>query len=317
MYHRVATLKSDVWDIAVSPENFEMHLKVLKSRCNVLSIDELVNNINKGKITKNTVAITFDDGYVDNYNVARPLLEKYQLPSTFFIASGYLNKQKEFWWDVLENIFLHSEKLPETFLINHNNSFNQFQLQEEANLTDSLMQKHQDWKAYEEPPPTLRSTLFYKLWEYMKFQTIEVQELVLNEIKKWAGQNTTNNTDNISMSNKELFEMLKCDLFTVGAHTVNHPALASHDFHFQLKELSENKSFLKESTGKEINYVAFPYGNFNHDSLQAVRQLGFHAAFTTAEKPVFNHSNPAMLARYQVKNWDQKSFEKKLDSWLH
>ena len=99
MYHRIATAAHDHWQLSVSPQLFEQHLQVLK-RYNVVSLPDLVK-----KVPRKGIAISFDDGYVDNYTTAKPLLEKYNLPATFFICNGNIGKQAEFWWDELEHIF--------------------------------------------------------------------------------------------------------------------------------------------------------------------------------------------------------------------
>ena len=104
MYHRIATPAHDHWQLSVSPQNFEAHLQVLK-QYNVFDLATLVT-----QVPNNGIAISFDDGYIDNYTIAKPLLEKYHLPATFFITNGSLGKQTEFWWDELEHIFSNDEE---------------------------------------------------------------------------------------------------------------------------------------------------------------------------------------------------------------
>ena len=98
MYHRVAKSPNDPWQLCVSPEHFEQQLQVL-TNYNVVPLPAVVNNL-----PKKGIAITFDDGYIDNYTAARPLLEKYQLPATFFITTGNIDSGSEFWWDELEQV---------------------------------------------------------------------------------------------------------------------------------------------------------------------------------------------------------------------
>ncbi len=112
MYHRVEKVDSNPWGICVSPQNFAKQIRFLKEKFNVISIDELVAAIVSGKFSHNSVCITFDDGYADNYIHAKPILEKYNCAATFFIATAFINKTKSFWWDELEMIFLQSKKLP-------------------------------------------------------------------------------------------------------------------------------------------------------------------------------------------------------------
>jgi Polysaccharide deacetylase len=58
------------------------------------------------------LVITFDDGYADNLYNAAPLLDRYDVPATLFLATGYIDGAREFWWDALERMLLEPEVLP-------------------------------------------------------------------------------------------------------------------------------------------------------------------------------------------------------------
>jgi peptidoglycan/xylan/chitin deacetylase (PgdA/CDA1 family) len=71
---------------------FEEHLIHLKFNYDVISIDALVHGLyGGGPLPNRPVAITFDDGYVDNYTQAFPLLLKYQLPATIYLATDFIS----------------------------------------------------------------------------------------------------------------------------------------------------------------------------------------------------------------------------------
>ena len=61
MYHRIAEPVSDVWEISVSPKNFEEHLQVLKKSANIVSLEELAHRLKKKTLRRNTIALSFDD----------------------------------------------------------------------------------------------------------------------------------------------------------------------------------------------------------------------------------------------------------------
>jgi len=100
LYHRVGAVNKrlDPYSLTVSPENFSEHLRILKNY-NVISLSELIKRINDKNLNNNYVVITFDDGYADNLYIVKPLLEKFNIPATFFLTSGYSGKY--FWWDKL------------------------------------------------------------------------------------------------------------------------------------------------------------------------------------------------------------------------
>lgn len=89
MYHRVNTLRPDPWNTSVSPAHFEEHLQVIRT-------------------LPERPQITFDDGYADNIESARPLLEKWDLPATIFVVSGAAGSPYEMWWDELDRKYLGS-----------------------------------------------------------------------------------------------------------------------------------------------------------------------------------------------------------------
>jgi peptidoglycan/xylan/chitin deacetylase (PgdA/CDA1 family) len=96
-YHRVAIDEDDI--NAVSLENFEKQMAFLKRRYSVIRLDELLSRMNAGLNDERSVVITFDDGYLDNYTNAVPILEKYELPASFFISTGFIGSTKGFMHD--------------------------------------------------------------------------------------------------------------------------------------------------------------------------------------------------------------------------
>jgi len=92
MYHRVGD-DSDESDITVSIKNFECQMAYLAENFKIVSIDEIMDlYARKSQLKADTVTITFDDGYKDNYLNAYPVLKKYNIPATIFITTGYVGQ---------------------------------------------------------------------------------------------------------------------------------------------------------------------------------------------------------------------------------
>ena len=89
-YHRVAEPGSSPFGLSVSPAHFEAHLAYLSTRCRVMPLLEMARRLACDDLPPRSVAVTFDDGYVDNLRNARPLLERYEVPGTVFVATGYI-----------------------------------------------------------------------------------------------------------------------------------------------------------------------------------------------------------------------------------
>lgn len=317
MYHRVAEPESDVWEVAVSPAHFEQQLQVLKEDYNVIPVKELVERHKRGDIKRDSVAITFDDGYIDNYLVAKPLLEKYELPATFFIASGNVGQHKEFWWDELEHLMLFTDSLPAAIDVKIGGERIVADLKEEALLSPSLRQQHKTWKACEEAPPTKRSKLIYKLWENLKPLPPAVQQVQMQQIRDWARVEVGARPDCRSMSREQLQDLGRNALFDLGIHTVSHAALAFHPPQVQEKEILENRSFLQEIARNKIDLLTYPYGNYNHETMAVAGKAALAAAFTTEEKAVTNYAQSYRLGRFQVKDLAATDFRKQLQLWKY
>ncbi|MGD8752482.1 MAG: polysaccharide deacetylase family protein, partial [Anaerolineales bacterium] len=113
LYHGI-TDPSGVFDpfsLCVSPENFEEHLSILCRDAHPMGLEEMAQKLKNGGLPPRAVAITFDDGYADNFYLAKPLLEKFKIPATVFVITGFLGDT--FWWDDLTRIILQPEKLPQ------------------------------------------------------------------------------------------------------------------------------------------------------------------------------------------------------------
>src|SRR4030095_1759812 len=120
LYHRVADLATDPLLLNVTPAHFEEHLQVISRITKPLSLQSLATSLQSKAVTSHGVVVTFDDGAADNLRNAKPLLERYNVPATVFVATEYSKGEREFWWDELERLFLSPRELPETLSLKIN-----------------------------------------------------------------------------------------------------------------------------------------------------------------------------------------------------
>lgn len=102
MYHRVDRSERDRWHLCVSPDNFAAQVRCLKEAFNPVRFGDLATNLISGGVRHRDVAITFDDGYLDNLKSAMPILKAEQVHATFFISGPGTAVGDTFWWEVLE-----------------------------------------------------------------------------------------------------------------------------------------------------------------------------------------------------------------------
>jgi peptidoglycan/xylan/chitin deacetylase (PgdA/CDA1 family) len=315
MYHSISEPGIDPWELAVSPLNFEKQLQVLQKIYNVSSVRDIVSRVQRGRLKNKSIALTFDDGYRNNIENAKPLLEKYNVPATFFITNNF-GEGKLFWWDRLANLILRTPQLPADFNLTIRGEIFSYSIGEESTINEYLEQLHRKWVA-PGTPPTKRSRLFYKLWQLMQpLPPAEIDNLI-NEIKNWETVNEEVILPGTSLITEDQLRKLSSHhLIDIGLHTANHVALNYHSAFTQETEILQNKKQLEQFLNKEITTIAYPYGEYNNTTLDIVKKIGLQAAFTVEYNVVKHTSDPLKLGRFQVKNWNAREFEENLVEWM-
>lgn len=109
MYHSIPAAHESEWIDpcnCMTADDFEKQVAFLANSRYVVSIKQLTQQLECGEpIRKGTVAITFDDGYLNNLTVAAPILAKYNLPATLYLATSYIETGKNQWIDTLYSAF--------------------------------------------------------------------------------------------------------------------------------------------------------------------------------------------------------------------
>ncbi len=314
MYHRVTDLPIDPWKLAVSPEHFEGQLTVMSKKYRVIDIDELLHQQKQGKIKNKTICLTFDDGYLDNYINAKPLLEKFNCPATFFISPYYLETQQVFWWDDLLNIILLSPELPKIINIRQGNHVFTRRVKEQK-INPGQSKELKSW-VWDQPYPTERCEIYMALWVFLRPLHITEINDCLKQLKASIGNLTETPAMDIAMSNEQLKDLVCNPLFKAGIHTMTHPALALHTKEEQQKELLTCKATLEQQLNQKFDIVAYPYGNFNDETLQVMQENHLSAGFTTQAQTITRNSDTYTLGRFQVSNQPSKDFEQQLKQWF-
>ena len=316
MYHRIAKPEMDPWRLSVSPENFREHLRVLSATGKVITTDNLVDNIKNKGFYKDCFCITSDDAYQDNYINALPAIDEFGCPSTFFVTSGTIGSNEPYWWDMLTDIFLSTKKLPGKLdIIILNKTFN-YILDNDGAIDDMQINIHSTWH-YPLSPPTQRCEMYMEIWMHLRDQPSIVIKETINRLTQWSGVAAVNNSGNFPMSKSELLTMASNKYVHTGVHTVTHAALAAFPKSIQQTEITGCKEYLDANIGTEHLTIAFPYGNFNSDTLEIVKSAGMKGAFTTDPKPVTMNTDIYQLGRFQVINMNGEQFKKQLSEWLN
>ncbi len=289
IYHRVIDIENDPQQLSVSISNFEKQLISLKKQYRIISLQQLVSDLERGKVVNKSVAITFDDGYFDNNSYALPVLEKLQIPATFFISTNYIEQAVEFWWDKLESIILLNESLPSELELNVNN-------------------KRFVWRNCIEH----KEQLYSDILAILKESPIAVIKRTLEQLLAWSGKEYHPRQNFKPLSQAEIIEMSKSSLFEIGSHTMSHCRLSNETIETQRDEIATSKIILEQLLNKKIQSFSYPFGSFKDYSdftPGIVKNQGYNCGISNNQNSVTKNSDIYEIPRFLVRNWNSTEFE--------
>jgi peptidoglycan/xylan/chitin deacetylase (PgdA/CDA1 family) len=254
-YHRICPLDQIVGDpnLVLSPETFEKHVKYLSAKYEILSLDQMAEYIQLRKRPPKTAAVlTFDDGYRDLFLYAYPILERYKLPATIFLISGYVGSEDLFWWDKISHAIFQTS-ITQLNLEGIGKYWIRDQL-EKSVANKSILTK------LKESPESRRNTLIEKLLDICQVDT--------NELGR-----------KVNLSWNEIKEMDRKGI-KFGAHSISHPRLPELSLERANDEIVGSKHAVEENLGKEVTSFSYPYGQQNSEVINLVKEAGFRCAVT-------------------------------------
>jgi peptidoglycan/xylan/chitin deacetylase (PgdA/CDA1 family) len=319
VYHRVTPLDFDPEWLAVHPGRFGEQLDVLRRHYNVLSVPKLHECMQKGKVPRKAVAVTFDDGYADNLLDARPLLERYDVPATCFVTTGKLDQSSEFWWDELEGLLLETPKLPAVLSLELNGNRYCWPLDEGSESSTQLADRDdRNWNVLQQTPLTPRQKAYRELAPILRTLDADSQESVLRQIAEWAGVERRVRDSHRTLRPEEVPSLNAGGLVEIGAHTVTHPVLSARPRDAQQHEIRLSKQRLEELLNHPVTTFAYPFGargDYTAESVEIVREAGFARACSNFQGWVRRDTSSHELPRYLVRDWDGDTFSREIAGW--
>jgi len=311
MYHRIADDPIDPWRLAVSADHFGGQLEVLQRTRRPVSLTTFVRGLQSGTLSENAVAVTFDDGYADNLFAGKPRLAAADVPAMVFLATGYLGRPGQFWWDELARLILCTTEA-QTFQIAIRGTATHFDLGDEPPLASTA-----SWRAPTDPGRSRRQAAYASIWRACRSLDEGQREEVLAALRQALNGQVEPPGHSRPLTNEEARLLMRDGLVEIGAHSVTHPLLSEVDDRSLYREIADSKVGCEALSETEITAFAYPYGDFNPAVRSAVAAAGFTHACSTIPGTVSSRTDVFALPRIQVLDWDGDKFERALDRASH
>lgn len=318
LYHRVAAPPADPLLLCTSPGHFEEHLAVLRKEYRPLSLADLSAACAAGKIPDRAVTITFDDGYADNVRTAAPLLRRYGMPATVFVAGACLEGQP-FFYDELEEILLLAPRLPRRLRLSVDGRAHEWDFEEWARKPKSPGHEYWMWNLESPADPTPRHRCYRELFGLLRGASTETRRRTLSALRKAADMEPGPANARRWMTKADIRKAMKEGTLDFGAHTRSHPALNRLPLEEQREEIASGKRMLEAVTGGSVMSFAYPYGSpwdVTAATVRLAREAGFSAACANTPGPVDSESDLFWLPRCLVRDWSGEEFEMRLNHFF-
>ena len=308
MYHRVARVAHDPWQLAVWPDRFAEQIEALVQLRRVVPLRWLAAELARGRVPRKVAAVTFDDGYADVLAEAKPILERYGCPATVFLVTGVIGKSCAFWWDELSRIVLETPLLPTELEIEVAGRVHLWR-------SDGRLMGSANAGVGDDPART-REQLHDELWRLLRPLEPQPRGELLIRLSNWAGIEIEAKPAHRPLAAVEVRRLAEPGFIDIGAHTVTHPALPLLDKAKQRSEIEGSRAACEDLIGEPIHTFAYPFGDFDDATAARVRDSGFACACTTIPRRVSMQSDPMLLPRFTVGNWAGEDLARRLTARL-
>lgn len=261
-YHRIGWPETergrlDSKLLSASPTGFDWQMDYVRRHFEVLSFEDLIDRFCTGRpLPPNAALVTFDDGYRDNYDLAYPILRRYDLPATIFLVTGLIDSTQRMWWDELAAIVSTTEAKRVSVP-----GLGRIRLETSRDRLRAMERLRRHFKAISDDERRNRlKALRNELGSGMQPEVEERTYLTWDEVR-------TMNQHRI----------------TFGAHTHSHPILTRVSIERAEQEIADSKRIVERELGQPVRFFAYPNGrrgDFDAQTRMILSEHGFEAAVT-------------------------------------
>ncbi len=283
LYHRICEHESGTFknNSRVTPSAFHRQIKYLHDNgYSFISLQEIAACVKNNELLPyKTVAITFDDGYRDNYLNAWPVLKKYNVPATIFVTTSFIKGKHTIWLDTVDLVVNRTQK-KKVYYNGHT-----FDLSSAAG----------------------RYTLFRYTVNLLKLKQKDEIKAGVEELCRVLDCHVEDKPDaRTNLSWDEVTQMQQ-SVVSFGAHGCVHISLAHQSDKTVENEIVSSKRAIEQHTGTVCDTFAYPYGqDYNYDgrTISILRDNGFVCACAVNERFSIFPPDLLRLTRISIEGYD-------------
>lgn len=247
-YHRVNDEHDPFWP-AVTVNDFRQQMAFLATHYELLPVERALFSPVSGRAKGPRVIVTFDDGFLDNWTCAWPILRQLGIPSIFFVTTGFIDRKRRPWPDHVRLLVANSAKTEVSIL---GRTFSLTSL-------DRRVEAARGMNALLLPlMPEAREQHLHALEEDLGCPPAEMPAMTWEHLALMAEQGAV-----------------------IGAHSETHPSLRGTDRELQFWELSRSRDRIGQCLKRPTDYLAYPFGHYDQTTIALAKEVGFRAAFST------------------------------------
>jgi peptidoglycan/xylan/chitin deacetylase (PgdA/CDA1 family) len=279
LYHRVND-DNDAFFPGVPNHVFKDQMEYLAANFHVCSLEHALERMINKDVPDNTIVVTFDDGYRDNYLNAFPILNELSIPATIFLTTDAIDSQRVIWHDRVFSAFRETDvKTLEGFGY-HSRKYSLLTLEEKLVAQRDFLEFIRTLDNH--------GRLLWIEFLLEKLEVVDHKEL-----------------PELMLSWEEVKIMFDSGI-SFGSHTVSHPILSKISVDDLREEIQESKTIIEQRLGVPITNFAYPNGmerDFNEYTKRVLKESGYACALTT--KFGTNDSNQDLFELRRATPWDQ------------
>lgn len=299
MYHRVlpdtdTRYQQEEPGMLVRPETLDMHIQEIKKHFELVSLSDWISAKEANEpLPKRACAITFDDGWLDNYEYAYPILRAHGAPATLFAVAEKIGTDFQFWPNILAHLLLQNQA---RVLEQHPVFYSAVRQVTGVPSVDGVAAVIHQLKSYSD------ADIFNAL-EELNWRTI-VGEPMPPALMNWD----------------QLCEMQQSGLVEIGSHTCTHRRLTNALTPAELEyEIIQSKFLLEKHLQSPVDLFCFPNGDYNELALSLVKK--HYRASVTTRRGINDSAAASMyeLTRISIHDevsCDRRLFRARLSGWV-